>query len=95
MRDRHYDEAVAETFRQDPDLALDLLKDILEDGTLDEFIVILRQLSVAFGTGAQRSSHIPVNAQTNNHPAISRNHTLSAMLHPLGMRLTVQPLHQP
>ena len=49
MRDRSHDEAMAEAYRADPALAIDLLKSILEDGDRGAILTVLRQMAMAFG----------------------------------------------
>jgi DNA-binding phage protein len=50
MNDRSYDEVMIERFRADPDYAIELLNDILDDGDdQGELAVLLRQMSAAFG----------------------------------------------
>ena len=53
MRGRPHDEVVAELFRDDPQLALDLLNDILADGDQGDLLIALRQMSKAFGGRVQ------------------------------------------
>ena len=43
MRDRAHDEAMAETFRDDPAYAVQLLNSILECGDQSELLITLRQ----------------------------------------------------
>ncbi|WP_245263992.1 DNA-binding protein [Bartonella bacilliformis] len=40
---------MAEVFRNDPAYAVELLKDILEDGEPAELLIALRQMAKAFG----------------------------------------------
>jgi len=49
MRDRIHDESMAEIFKLDPSYALDLLNSILEDGEQGELLIVLRQMTKAFG----------------------------------------------
>ena len=51
MRDRPHDEAMAELYRRDPAFAIDLLKDIIEDGDRGAILMVLRQMTMAFGGG--------------------------------------------
>jgi len=96
MRSRPHDEVMAEVFRNDPAYAMDLLNETLADGALDEALIVLRQMSKAFGgvgevaKQAQLSSkslYRTLSAQGN--PQVS---TLLAVLRSMGLRLAVQPL---
>jgi len=98
MRDRPHDDAVAESFRKDPAYAVELLNATLEDGALDETMIVLRQMSKAFGgvsqiaEAAQLNSHSlyrTLSAQGNPHVS-----TLTAILRTMGLRLAVQPIQQ-
>ncbi len=99
MRDRLHDDAMAETYREHPDYALQLLNAILEDGDQSEFLVALRQMTKAFG-GVQA---VAEQAQLNptqlyrtlspeGNPALS---SFSAILKAMGMRLAVQSVNVP
>lgn len=48
MKDRPYDECMAEIFRKDISYAEKLVKSILEDGSPAELLIVLRQLALAF-----------------------------------------------
>ena len=47
--DRPHDEAMAELYADDPDFAIEVINSILEDGDQAELLIMLRQLSQAFG----------------------------------------------
>ncbi|MDR2875062.1 MAG: BrnA antitoxin family protein [Methylobacillus sp.] len=49
MKGISHDDFMAEIFRKDPAYAVELLNSILEDGTQDELLIVLRQMSKAFG----------------------------------------------
>jgi len=49
MRDRAHDEAMAETFREDPAYAVQLLNSILAEGDQRELLITLRQMAKALG----------------------------------------------
>ena len=49
MRSRPHDEAMAELFRDDPALALEVINGILADGDQAELMTVLRQLAQAVG----------------------------------------------
>lgn len=99
MRSRTHDDAMAELYRSDPALALDVINGILEDGDQAELLTVLRQFAQAFG-GVQA---VAEQAQLNptqlyrtlspkGNPALS---SLSAILKTMGLRLAVQPLTTP
>ncbi len=96
MRDRPFDDVMAEIFREDPEHAVELLNAILEDGDQAELMVALRQMSAAFGGvyGIAREANLnptqlyrTLSAEGN--PVFS---TLTAVLRAMGLRLSVTPL---
>lgn len=46
MKSRPHDDAMAELYRNDPALAIDVVNDILKDGDLAELLIVLRQLTL-------------------------------------------------
>lgn len=99
MKSREHDEAMAELYRSDPALALNVINGILEDGDQAELLTVLRQLAQAFG-GVQA---VAKQAQLNptqlyrtlspkGNPALSG---LMTILKAMGLRLAVQPLDSP
>jgi len=96
MKSRPHDEAMAELYRDDPALAVDLINSVLEDGTQAELLIALRQLTQAFGgvqTVATQAHLNPTQLyrtlSPKGNPALS---SLTAILKALGLRLAVQPL---
>ena len=96
MKSRPHDEAMAELYRDDPALAVDLITSVLEDGTQAELWIALRQLTQAFGgvqTVAAQAHLNPTQLyrtlSPKGNPALS---SLTAILKALGLRLAVQPL---
>lgn len=94
-RDASYDDAVAETFRTDPAVAVELLNSILEDGDQAELLIALRQMTHAFGgvsAVAERAHLNPTQLyrtlSEEGNPALS---SLAAILKAMGLRLAVQP----
>ncbi|CAN1566684.1 COG3636 Predicted transcriptional regulator [Burkholderiaceae bacterium] len=94
MKSRPHDDAMAELYRNDPALAIDVVNDILEDGDQAELLIVLRQLTQAYG-GIQA---VAEQAQLNptqlyrtlspkGNPALS---SLTAILKAMGLRLKVQ-----
>jgi probable addiction module antidote protein len=98
-RDRSYDEAVMETFQQDPQVAVELLNSILEDGEPGELLIALRQMSKAFGgvtAIAEKANLNPTQLyrtlSEDGNPALS---SFTAILKSMGMRLAVRPIQEP
>ena len=97
MRSRPHDDAMAELFRDDPALALEVINGILADGDQAELMAVLRQLAQAVG-GVQavaEQAHLNQLYRTlspKGNPALS---SLSAILKAMGLRLAVQPLALP
>ena len=94
-RDRSHDEAMAELYRDDPDLALELINNILVDGDHGELLAVLRQLTRAFGgvpAVAQAAKLNPTQLyrtlSPDGNPSLS---TLTAILDAMGLRLAVEP----
>lgn len=96
MRSRSHDEAMAELYRSDPALALDVINGILEDGDQGELLTVLRQLAQAFGgvqAVAEQANLNPTQLyrtlSPNGNPALS---SLTAILKAMGLCLAVRPL---
>ena len=100
MKDKLYDDVMAEVFRDDPALAVESLNTLLEEGcTQGELLVILRQLAQAQGGISQISARAGLNEKSlyrtlsgQGNPRLS---SLNAILHALGLRLAVVPLAHP
>jgi probable addiction module antidote protein len=94
MRDRNHDEAMAEAFQEDPAYALELLDSILADGEQGELLIVLRQMTKAFG-GVQcvaEKAHLnPTQLyrtlSEQGNPELS---SLVAILKAMGLRLAVK-----
>jgi len=96
VRDRSHDEAMAEVFREDPELAVALLNDILADGDQGELLIALRQMSKAFGGVPKVAEEAGLNP-TQLYRTLSESGNpelrgLQAILKAMGLRLAVQPL---
>lgn len=96
MRSRHHDEAMADLYRRDPALALDIINGILEDGNQAELLILLRQMAQAFGGVQAVAEQAHLNPtqlyrtlSPKGNPALS---SLAAILKAMGLRLSVQPL---
>ena len=99
MRSKPHDIAMAELYRNDPALALEVINSILEDGDQGELLIVLRQLTQAFGGVQKIAEQANVNPtqiyrtlSAEGNPALS---TLTAILRAMGLRLAVQPLAAP
>lgn len=96
MKDRAHDDAMAELLRDDPDYAVQLLNNILEDGDQSELLIALRQMTKAFGgvqAVAETANLSPTQLYRTLSPAgnpVLSN--LSAILKAMGLRLAVQPV---
>jgi len=98
MKTLLHDDFMAENFRQDPAYAMELLNEILEDGALDEALIVLRQMSQAFGGVGEVAKQAQLNSKSlyrtlskQGNPQVS---TLLAVLKAMGFRLAVQPLQR-
>ena len=96
MKSRGHDEAMAELYRNDPALTLDVINGVLEDGDQAELLTVLRQLAQAFGGVQAVAEQAHLNPtqlyrtlSPNGNPALS---SLTAILKAMGLRLAVQPL---
>lgn len=94
-RDGSHDEAMAGLHRDDPALALELIKHILVDGAHGELLAVLRQLTRAFGgvpAVAQAARLNPTqlcrSLSADGNPSLS---TLTAILGAMGLRPAVAP----
>ena len=100
MKSRAHDEAMAELYSNDPEFARQVINSILADdnGDQGELLVVLRQMTKAFGgvqAVAQQADLNPTQLyrtlSPEGNPALS---SLSAILRAMGLRLSVQPLHE-
>ena len=99
MKTRMHDEAMADLYRRDPLLAVEVVNSILDDGDQAELLIVLRQLAQAFG-GVQaiaeqarlNSTQLYRTLSPKGNPALG---SLIAILRAMGMRLAVQPIAEP
>jgi probable addiction module antidote protein len=96
MRDRSNDDAMAETYREDPALAVAVLNSIFKDETseLYEVLIVLRQLAKAFG-GVQSVAEIAGLNPTQIYRTLSAEGNpefrgLMAILRALNLQLMVK-----
>ena len=87
---------MAELYREDPELAVQVINSILEDGDQAELLIVLRQMAKAFGgvkVVADRAQLNPTQIyrtlSPTGNPALS---SISAILKAMGLRLAVQSL---
>lgn len=90
-----HEDAMAEVYRQDPELARDLLNAILADGDQAELLVVLRQMTKAFGgvqAVAEKANLNPTQLyrtlSPEGNPALS---SFTAIVKAMGMKICLQP----
>lgn len=95
MRDRSHDDAMAESFQEDPAYAMKLLNAILADGDQAELLTILRQMTKAFGgvqVVAEKANLNPTQLyrtlSPDGNPALS---SFTAIVKAMGMKICLQP----
>ena len=96
MKSRPHDDAMADLYRDDPALALEVINAILEDGDQGELLTVLRQVAQASGVVQAVAEQAHLNPtqlyrtlSPKGNPALS---SLTAILKAMGLRLAVQPL---
>ena len=87
---------MAEMYRDDPAFAMQLLNSILEEGDQGELLIVLRQMTKAFGGVQAVAEQAQLNPtqlyrtlSADGNPALGN---FSAILKAMGMRLSVQLL---
>lgn len=98
-KSRSHEDAKLASFRDDPAYASDYLNAVLEDGDQEELLETLRYLAQAFGGVPSLANEADLNV-TTLYRTLSRKgnpelKSLTAILKAMGMRLAVQPLHEP
>jgi probable addiction module antidote protein len=90
-----HEEAMAEMYRNDPELARDMLNSILEDGNQAELLIVLRQMTKAFGgvqAVAEKANLNPTQLyrtlSPDGNPALS---SFTAIIKAMGMKICLQP----
>ncbi len=96
MRSRANDDAMSELYREDPAFAMRVMNSVLEDGDQPGLLVLLRQLTSAFGGVQAIAARAKLNPtqlyrtlSERGNPELS---TLMAILGAMGLRLTVQQI---
>jgi probable addiction module antidote protein len=98
MTDISHDLAMSHILRDDPELAVGLLNDILKDGDPSELLIALRQMAEAFGGVSAVAIAAELNP-TQLYRTLSKNgnpnlKSLTGVLKAMGLRLAVEPLPQ-
>ncbi|HSL72572.1 MAG TPA: hypothetical protein VK864_20145 [Longimicrobiales bacterium] len=93
---RSHEAATIDSFRRDPEFAVEYLNAVLAEADQDELMVALRRVSKAFGGVAKLARNAELNA-TTLYRTLSRNgnpelRSLIALLRALGMQLAVRRL---
>jgi DNA-binding phage protein len=90
---------MAEIYREDPSLAVDVVNSVLADGGQAELLIVLRQLAVAFGgipTIAKQShlntTQLYLTLSPTGNPALR---SLMAILKAMGLQLAVTHCEPP
>jgi len=93
---RSHDDSMEEIYRADPEYALEMINALLEDGEQQEILIILRQMTKAFGgvtAVAERAGLNPTQLyrtlSAEGNPSLS---SLKAVLKAMGLRLAVAPM---
>jgi probable addiction module antidote protein len=95
MKDRSHDDAMAEYFQEDPAYAMKLLNAILADGDQAELLIVLRQMTKAFGgvqAVAEKANLNPTQLyrtlSPEGNPALS---SFTAIVKAMGMKICLLP----
>ena len=93
---RSHEAATIDSFRRDPEFAVEYLNAVLAEADQHELMVALRRVSKAFGGVAKLARNAELNA-TTLYRTLSRNgnpelRSLIALLRALGMQLAVRRL---
>ena len=83
-----HEEATVSMFRKGHELAAEYLNQVLADGTREELLVAMRQLTLAFG-GAATTVKMAETRSKGSHPELP---TLTQLLKVMGLRLAIEPL---
>lgn len=92
--DRSHENSVVELFQEEPEVAVDLLNQILADGEPGELLIALRQMAKAFGgvtAIAEKANLNPTQLyrtlSEQGNPSLT---SLTAILKAMGLRLAVE-----
>jgi len=98
MGSRPRDEAMAEYYRKKPAFAIRMLNDVLADGDQQELLVLLRQMSLAFGGVRAIAEQAELNPtqlyrtlSAEGNPSLS---SLTAILKAMGLRIAVRRIEK-
>ncbi len=86
---------MAEMYRNDPELAREMLNSIFEDGNQGELLIVLRQMTKAFGgvqAVAEKANLNPTQLyrtlSPDGNPALS---SFTAIIKAMGVKICLQP----
>lgn len=89
------DVVMAEMYRNDPELAREMLNSIFEDGNQGELLIVLRQMTKAFGgvqAVAEKANLNPTQLyrtlSPDGNPALS---SFTAIVKAMGMKICLEP----
>ncbi len=96
MKDRSHDESMSALFTSDPAFAAEYLDNVLDEGEPADLLVALRQMADAFGGIPKIATRAKLN-QTQLYRTLSARGNpevrgLSAVLHAMGLRLSIKQL---
>jgi probable addiction module antidote protein len=96
MNDKPFDDVMIDLYRKNPELAVEVLNGILEDGEQGELMIAIRHMAKAFGGVREVAKEANLNPnqlyRTLSEKGNPELKSLTAILRAMGMRLTVQPL---
>lgn len=94
-----HEEATAEMFREDPELAAEYLNQVLADGDRKELLLAMRYLTTAFGgvAGVARATKLNATAlyRTLSEHGNPELETFTSLLKAMGLRIAVMPIASP
>lgn len=94
-----HDKVMAELFREDPELARESLNATLEEGSLEELLILMRQLALAHGGIAELATRTGLNEKSLHRTLSKRGNpqfaTVWTLCKAMGLHLNViQPMRQ-
>lgn len=93
---RPHEEVMVDIFRDDPEFAIYLLNDVLRDGDSAELLMLLRQLTKAFGGVHEVAVRAKLNAKSLYRSLSGKGNpefrSLTRVLEVMGLRLMVESI---
>lgn len=93
---RPHEEVMVEMFRDDPEFAIYLLNDVLRDGDSAELLMLLRQLTKAFGGVQEVAARAKLNPKSLYRSLSGKGNpefrSLTRVLEVMGLRLMVESI---